>query len=596
MKAKFNHILATVAAFALGAVIATSANASPEDAPASPQGNPSAAPDTGATAPNRPSREEIVRKMREARENAQEGNPRVAPGASVSPVREGQDDRPPAIKFDPPVADFGEMVIDAPETLTVKICNILDVPITITAAKPGCGCTVADYPKDPIAPGECGISTLRLSPGSKAPTTLHKKVTYLIEGHPSATLTLTGNVVAYVMAEPDLIEGPRDEEIAKAEQGEIKLTSGDGTPFRILDVNPNIILDIDPEAKPATEITVHISWEEWMKASRPVKVTMRTDHPKGPNVPVIIKRPPGPPLGPNDPNRTPNSTAINAIVLAVKSKDVEKVKTAIAANPDQVKTPDRLGKYPIHTAADEGNVEIAKLLLEAGADVNVGDKAGQTPLIIAAEKSNLDMVKALLDAKADVKATDHIGGTALLWAAGRAKNPEVLTVLIDAGSDVNVKDTNGWTPLHWAAAIGDPKNVELLISKKVDVNIPDQLSKDTPLMRAVRTGNVESVRAILGAGADVNAVNRLGATALLLAASNGPIEKLKAVVGAKPQLDARDSQGNSAWNLAKLRDEGDPAKQEVVSFLEGILPDIAKADAPAPTRPQPVITPTGSTH
>ena len=503
--------------------------------------SPSATPPVTRTTP--PTREELLKRTRDAK--APDTPP--ADGARTHElVRSGEvaPAGPPVIRFDPETADFGEMIIEEKKTIQVKICNISEVPVTIKSAKPSCGCTAAGTPKDPIAPGACAEVSITLSPGSRAPASLNKRVTYEIEGHSPMTLNLKGQVMAYVMAEPTLVEEPTPEQLASDEPtGAIKLTSGDGTPFRITEVVPPVVLDFDKDAAPTLEKTVHVAWPEWEKAGKQIKFTIKTDHPKTPSIPIIVKKVPAPGAV-RGAETTTTRELPNPLLNAVREGNIEKVKEALAADRDSVNTPDRLGRLPLNAAAGRGDVETVKLLLEAGADFKKGEKTGKAALAAAAEEGRLEVVKLLLAAGAEVDQTDQVGGTAFLWASGvRNSDPEVLKVLLAAGANPNVSDVNGLTPLLWNAAIGDPACMKVLLEQKVNINAPDKIASETALMRAVRSGKPEGVKQLLAAGAKVDEKNRVGSTALLLSAAGGSLEKLKMIVEAKPDLNARDAQG-----------------------------------------------------
>lgn len=88
--------------------------------------------------------------------------------------------------------------------------------------------------------------------------------------------------------------------------------------------------------------------------------------------------------------------------------------------------------------------DVAKILIEAGADINKKSPLG-TPLMNAATNAwNLDIVKLLINSGADVNALDSLGRTALFYAA-LAGNNEIIDTLIKAGADPNIKDSSGKT-------------------------------------------------------------------------------------------------------------------------------------------------------
>src|SRR5947209_5518941 len=91
--------------------------------------------------------------------------------------------------------------------------------------------------------------------------------------------------------------------------------------------------------------------------------------------------------------------------------------------------------------------EIARMLLERGADINARDEWGRTALMIGADEGYSELVSLLLDWEADVHARDERGYTALMFAAWKG-HLDVVKALIERGADVNGVDTKrGYTAL-----------------------------------------------------------------------------------------------------------------------------------------------------
>ncbi len=86
------------------------------------------------------------------------------------------------------------------------------------------------------------------------------------------------------------------------------------------------------------------------------------------------------------------------------------------------------GRTPLHEAAYTGNIEMAKLLIEHGAEINIADKDGKTPLHEAAGRGKLEVAKLLIEHGADVNATDRLSATPLRNAesCGDTKIAELL--------------------------------------------------------------------------------------------------------------------------------------------------------------------------
>ena len=122
----------------------------------------------------------------------------------------------------------------------------------------------------------------------------------------------------------------------------------------------------------------------------------------------------------------------------------------------------------IHSAAQKGETEKIKLLIQQGVDVNARDYEGNTPLHLAALRGDKDAVELLIEKKAYVHAKTKTGETALHRAA-HSGSTEIIDLLIANKADVNDRDYAGNTPFHYAVASRKNNAVKLLIAKKADV-------------------------------------------------------------------------------------------------------------------------------
>lgn len=507
--------------------------------------------------------------------------PAGAPGAQAQSKSQ--------LRFDPPELDFGDMTADVAMTKTIKLCNDGNAPITVTKAIPGCGCTTPSWPKDPIQPGECGEAEITLRPGSKQGIELHKQVTFQLDGYAPAVLVMKGKVAEYVKVLPDLIEAPAPDatEADAAKMGVIKLNAVDGTPFKVLSVNPPIVKDLGDAATLDHELK--IDWVTWKDSGRSPKVAIVTDHPKAPSLTVMVKRsikdvqgeaPTPPPVAKPQP--------ANPLIAAVRANDENALKLQLAGGAD-VNAADAVGggRTALHWAVKDGRKNLVSLLLDGKANLEATDRVGKTPLSVACEGKDLAMVTLLVEKGANVNSRDMIGGSPLLWAAGLG-TPEIVGFLISKGADVNVVDVNGLTPLLWASGIGSPGTVDALLKAGAKVNVADTITGDTALMRAARTGKPETVALLIKAGADVNGKNRVGMTPFMLAAGFGSLDKVQMLKDSKADLAATDVKGWSALDHARNR--VDSEKDKVVAFLEPIVP-ASTAKAPPQVAP-PATTPT----
>jgi hypothetical protein len=111
---------------------------------------------------------------------------------------------------------------------------------------------------------------------------------------------------------------------------------------------------------------------------------------------------------------------------------------------------DEYGETPLHDAALNGHIEIARLLLQNGADVNANDNFGYTPLHDAASHGHVNILHLLVETGADLEAQDNYGSRALHYAAYNGNLPFIQELISRYHVDINARDNDGRTALWWA--------------------------------------------------------------------------------------------------------------------------------------------------
>ncbi len=160
-------------------------------------------------------------------------------------------------------------------------------------------------------------------------------------------------------------------------------------------------------------------------------------------------------------------------------------------------------QYAAVRAAMDGNVEMLKLLVAAGANINAGDQNGETPLSWAAAKGMSECVRYLLSLPGIKVNRTNINRQTPLYRAVLSNEVECVELLLEArGIDVNMASVLGWSPLHLAARYGCDDIVELLLNHDdINVNARDREGK-TPLDDAERYNNEECANLIRRAGGE----------------------------------------------------------------------------------------------
>jgi ankyrin repeat protein len=204
-----------------------------------------------------------------------------------------------------------------------------------------------------------------------------------------------------------------------------------------------------------------------------------------------------------------------------------------------------------HAAVLLGDVGLVKEVIDRGADLNDLDLDGFTPLMVAAgmENADLEIISVLLAAGAELR-------TALFFS----KRHDVAEALIDAGATVNDDDADGTTLLMRAVCSGDLDMLAALIAAGAQLDRCRAKDGSTALHLAVAATIADMAELLIAADADVNVVNEAGVTPLMLAAeqSDFNIVSLLLVAGARKSVNAaRLSDGATALHLALRSDIAD---------------------------------------
>ena len=194
---------------------------------------------------------------------------------------------------------------------------------------------------------------------------------------------------------------------------------------------------------------------------------------------------------------------------AVKRGEAPAVADFLRIQPGLVRFAGEYDKTALHWAAENDHAEVARLLIDAGADIEATTSWGATPLEWAATMGSSSVADLLLERGAgrfslvvaaalgkfeDVKSmliseTDAV--STALYAAARNGHTEVVEYLLDRGATIDTRGFFGGTGLHWAAINGHRDTVELLIARGASRSIRDEHFDSTPEEWAIEGGHQE---------------------------------------------------------------------------------------------------------
>lgn len=334
-----------------------------------------------------------------------------------------------------------------------------------------------------------------------------------------------------------------------------------------------------------------------------------------------------------------NDDKETALHFAAEYGFTDVVKSMVPDERFDVDTRSNYNQTALCVAAKHGHTEIIEHLLRSGAQINAKNDVhpddmnipltnGHTALhasmyfclvrtengyahlthgisnYVGNHQSCLGVVKSLLNAKADMKATDNSGCTAL-HVALRPPEPnendvhscELLELLLAVGMDVHAKDNKENTPLHYAARLRSLKKIGCLIDASADVNAKN-IDGDTPLHVAARTNlslrpclafgyetpvDFELFMAILcrirGAGADLDALNNNGKTAMTCAKER--LESFLVPIDDGAKRSVYEASGLLLAN-GTMKQEASMQLQQALALLEYMIRGKPPAELPEP--------------
>ncbi|XP_022626024.1 ankyrin repeat domain-containing protein 6 isoform X2 [Seriola dumerili] len=232
----------------------------------------------------------------------------------------------------------------------------------------------------------------------------------------------------------------------------------------------------------------------------------------------------------------------------------------------------KYGRSPLHLAAYKGHIEVVRILLKAGCDLDIQDDGEQTALHRAAVVGNSDVISALIQEGCALDRQDKDGNTALHEVSWHGFSQSV-KLLVKAGANVHAKNKAGNTALHLACQNGHTQSSKVLL---LGGSRPDSKNHggDTCLHVAARYNHVAMIRILLGAFCSVSEKNLAGDTPLHVAAALNHKKTVRLLLEAGGDSRICNNAGETALDQAREHNNPDVAllltkAPQVQSFVRG---------------------------
>ncbi|PIC69359.1 hypothetical protein CSV77_14235 [Sporosarcina sp. P16b] len=198
-------------------------------------------------------------------------------------------------------------------------------------------------------------------------------------------------------------------------------------------------------------------------------------------------------------------TEVDEQLLTAARRGEMKIVADLIENHADLNVRDDEGRTALMIAVYNEDAEMAEILLDAGANVDLQDNMKNNPFLYAGAEGYLDILKLAIAAHADPAIRNRYGGTALIPASERGHLAIIEEILNQTEVDINHVNNLGWTALMEAVILNDggetqQQVVQLLIDHGADATIPDN-DHITPLQHARAKGFTEIEQILLKAEA-----------------------------------------------------------------------------------------------
>jgi ankyrin repeat protein len=257
-----------------------------------------------------------------------------------------------------------------------------------------------------------------------------------------------------------------------------------------------------------------------------------------------------------------------SLLSACELNNIKLVKEIIASNFN-LNLQDNQGKNALILACSKGRKEIVKLLIESKVNLDLQDNNNDTALIVACQKNRKEIVQELIKAGANLDLQNNDGATGLIYSSVRGYS-EIMKKLIKAGAKLDLFDKKGgMTAFLYGCVVGQTTTKDLIkVTTNINIKSKSRLQETGLMLACDFMGNIEIVKELIKAGANLDLQDTNGETALMRACKHGHEEIIKELIRAGANFELKNKNGQTALMIANKKNNEEKIEKYIKKYMK----------------------------
>ena len=233
-----------------------------------------------------------------------------------------------------------------------------------------------------------------------------------------------------------------------------------------------------------------------------------------------------------------------------KTETVRSLLSSLSAEKEELDKRDKNGHTPLHLACGQGYVEVAALLLDAGANKEAqGDEDGYSPLMVSCSGGKVEVFKLLIERGANVNSKSGTNGATALIRAADFGHEAIVQSLLANGAKAYIRGRDG----KMAFDVAKSQSLQAVLNKALGSMREEREARKLELVEKISQGMLDDAESLITKGYDVNAKDKDERSPLLVACDKGYEAIAKSLIESGANANAKDKFGYTPFDWACVR-------------------------------------------